>query len=196
MRRTVLPALAAALALTCIPAPALADGAALQLSKSEGLVEGDEITVKGTGFKPGLQQIAVGLCIEGYTNGLKHCDLDGGATFVNADKNGDLPPVTLTVSPKFLEFDCLARQCVVGVGPLPGSAPDAVRKANSVITRLGFEGATFSAAPTQSAAPAAAEDADPDGVGGPSTLLWALTAGSVVLVTVLAARRQSLRRIT
>lgn len=196
MRRTALLALAAALALGPATAPAsAADGPSLRLSKAEGIVQGDKIKVDGSGFKPGLQQIAVGLCIEGYTNGLKHCDLEGGATFVNADGKGRIPTVTLTVSTRFLDFDCLARQCVVGAGPLPGAVPDAVQKANVVTTRLGFEGASFTAGPTESAAPAAA-DADPDGVGGPSAPLWAVTAGLVVLVTFLAARRQSLRRIT
>lgn len=197
MRRIALPALAAALALT--PAPALAapdEGkAAIRLSKSTGITDGDTIKVTGTGFKPGLKQIAVGLCIEGYTNGLKHCDLEGGATFVNADAQGRLPEVTLTVSTKFLEYDCLTRQCVVGAGPIPGTVPDSIAKTNSVAVRLGFEGATFEAEPKETAAPAAA-DTDPDGVGGPSAPLWALTAGLIVLVTFLAARRQSLRRIT
>ncbi|MEO3784372.1 neocarzinostatin apoprotein domain-containing protein [Actinocorallia sp. B10E7] len=199
MRRTALPALAAALALTPAPALALAapadKGPALEISKTEGIVEGDKITVNGAGFKPGLKQIAVGLCIEGYTNGLKHCDLEGGAAFVNADDKGKIPELTLTVSTKFLEYDCLIQQCVVGAGPLPGAVPDSIQKANVVTTRLGFEGAAFEAVPTESAAPAAA-DSDPDGVGGPSAPLWFATAGLLVLVTFFAARRQSLRRIT
>ena len=197
MRRTALLALAAALALT--PASALAapaeKGPVLELSKTEGIAEGDKITVNGSGFKPGLKQIAVGLCIEGYTNGLKHCDLEGGAAFVNADGEGKIPELTLTVATKFLEYDCLIQQCVVGAGPLPGAVPDTIQKANIVTTRLGFEGATFEPEATESAAPAAA-DADPDGVGGPSAPLWFVTAGLLVLVTFLAARRKSLRRIT
>lgn len=199
MRRTTLLALAAAsaFAVASAPAPALAEGGpALEISKTEGIAEGDEIKVTGTGFKPGLQGIAVGLCIEGYTNGLKHCDIqDSGAAFVAADGQGRLPELTLKVSAKFLEYDCLAQQCVVGAGPLPGAVPDSVQKANSVTTRLGFEGAAFEPEPTESAAPAAA-DADPDGVGGPSAPLWFATAGLLVLITFLAARRQSLRRIT
>ncbi len=61
------------------------------MSRSADLTEGQTITVTGSGFRPGLKSVAVGLCREGYTNGLKDCDLGGGATFVNVDAKGNLP---------------------------------------------------------------------------------------------------------
>ncbi|MDX6744357.1 neocarzinostatin apoprotein domain-containing protein [Actinocorallia sp. A-T 12471] len=193
MRSIPLLALVAALAL---PGPVLAaEPAKLTVSATEGLTDGQTITVEGSGFKPGLTGIAVGPCIEGYTNGLNHCDLDHGAKFVSADDKGNLPKVTLELHPQFKEYDCLKQQCVIGAAPLPDAVPSSVLKANTVNVPLMFEGATFT--PTEAALPGASDAAasDPDGVAGPSVPLWAVTFLALVAVTVVAARNQSLRRI-
>ncbi|WP_344407276.1 neocarzinostatin apoprotein domain-containing protein, partial [Actinomadura nitritigenes] len=134
----------AALAVSPLAPPAGAPAAArLQVSRSTDLTEGETITVTGSGFSPGLRSVAVGMCREGYTNGLKDCDLGGGATFVNIDAKGDLPEVRLKARPKFNGLDCTTRQCVIGAGPLPGTVPPSVVTANSAIVRVGFKGSPF-----------------------------------------------------
>ncbi|GAA3203311.1 neocarzinostatin apoprotein domain-containing protein [Actinocorallia longicatena] len=186
-----------ALIVTAVPAPALAAAPpVVKVSAVTGLTEGQKITVTGEGFQPGLKQIAVGMCREGYTNGPDDCDLDGGAAFVNADGNGRIRTVTLTVHAAFKGFDCRKRQCVIGVAPLPGTVPSAVEKANTAVVNVAFEGAEFQPATAAPSAAATTAASDPDGVGGPSWPLWLLTAGLLVIVTVVAARNQSLRRIT
>ncbi|MFB4307428.1 neocarzinostatin apoprotein domain-containing protein [Actinomadura sp. GTD37] len=188
-------AIALAAAVLSTPALPLAAGAApapaLQVSRSADLAEGETITVTGTGFRPGLKSVAVGLCREGYTNGLKDCDLGGGATFVNIDAKGTLPEVELKTRSKFSGIDCMTRQCVIGAAPLPGAVPKPVVDANTAVVRVGFKGSSFKggAAVRTSAAPAAS--AGP-GTGGPSTPLWAVTTGLIVLagavVTVVQRR--------
>ncbi|MFA1542537.1 neocarzinostatin apoprotein domain-containing protein [Actinomadura monticuli] len=190
--------IAIALAAAVLSAPALpltaagaAPAPALQVSRSTDLAEGDTITVTGSGFRPGLKSVAVGLCREGYTNGLKDCDLGGGATFVNVDAKGGLPKVTLKTHAEFSGIDCMTQQCVIGAGPLPGAVPKTVVDANTAIVRVGFKGSSFKGgdAVRTSAAPAASAGS---GVDGPSTPLWALTAGLIVLagaiVTVVQRR--------
>ncbi|SEG54631.1 Neocarzinostatin family protein [Thermomonospora echinospora] len=185
----------AALALSPLTAPAVpADRAAapaLRISRVADLAEGEEITVTGTGFRPGLKSVAVGLCREGYTNGLKDCDLGGGATFVNIDAHGAFPTVRLKARSKFNGIDCMTRQCVIGAAPLPTTNPPAIVNANTAIVRVGFKGSQFKGGATPAAAaPQAA--AGPD-TGGPSTPLWAATLGVLVLAgaAVAAAQRRS-----
>ncbi|HEU5028242.1 MAG TPA: GPS-CTERM domain-containing protein [Spirillospora sp.] len=174
-----------------VTATTAAVSAQLRVSRTTDLTEGATITVTGIGFSPGLKSVAVGMCREGYTNGLKDCDLGGGATFVNIDSKGALPEVRLKARPKFNGIDCTARQCVIGAGPLPGTVPPAVVAANSAIVRVGFQGSPFKGgtAVRTSAAPAA--EAGP-GTGGPSTPLWAATAGLLVFagaaVTIVQRR--------
>ncbi|TDC75871.1 neocarzinostatin apoprotein domain-containing protein [Actinomadura sp. 7K507] len=171
----IVPALAAlAFASPAAAAAAPADAPAIEVGKFTDLSEGEQITVSGTGFRPGLKSVAVGLCKEGYTNGLKDCDLGGGATFVNIDDKGAFTGVTLKARPKFNEIDCMARQCVIGAAPLPTTNPPAVVKANTAIVRVGFKGSSFKGGAV-AAAPAATAAPGP-GTGGPSAPLWAATA--------------------
>lgn len=166
----------------------------LTVTQVTDLTEGQQITVTGAGFRPGLKQVAVGVCREGYTSGPKDCDLDGGAAFVNVDAQGRLPEVKLTVHAKFKGFDCTAQQCVVGVAPLPGSSPDAIVKANTAVVNIGFQGSAIKGgAVTQ--ATAAPTAADPDHVAGPSTALWSVTLGVLLVAVLVAARFQSYRRL-
>jgi hypothetical protein len=184
-------ALAALTLSPLAPAGTAAAAAQLHVSRSTDLTEGEAITVTGSGFRPGLKSVAVGMCREGYTNGLKDCDLGGGATFVNIDAQGGFTEVRLKARPKFGGIDCMTRQCVVGAGPLPGTVPRAVVEANTAIVRVGFQGSAFKggSAVRTSATPAAG--AGP-GTGGPSTPLWAATAALLVLagaaVTVVQRR--------
>ncbi|MEU5988062.1 neocarzinostatin apoprotein domain-containing protein [Spirillospora sp. NPDC047418] len=183
---------AAALAAPAAPALAAAPAPALRVSRTTDLAEGEAITVTGSGFRPGLKSVAVGLCREGYTNGLKDCDLGGGATFVNIDAKGGLPEVKLKTRAEFSGIDCMTQQCVIGAAPLPGAVPKSVVDANTAVVRVGFKGSSFKggAAVRTSAAPAAS--AGP-GTGGPSTPLWAATAALLVLTgaIVTAVQRRS-----
>ncbi|MFC5751299.1 neocarzinostatin apoprotein domain-containing protein [Actinomadura rugatobispora] len=179
-----------------VPAPAVpAQGAAapaLRVSRSTDLSEGDAITVTGSGFRPGLKSVAVGLCREGYTNGLRDCDLGGGATFVNIDAKGAFPTVKLKARVKFNGIDCMARQCVIGAAPLPTTNPPAVVNANTAVVRVGFKGSSFKGGATQAPAAAPAPSAAPD-TGGPSIALWAATAALLILAgaAVAAVQRRS-----
>ncbi len=111
--------------------------ARISASKTSGLTDGDQVTVTGSGFTPGMTQIAVGQCIA-EVSGPAHCHLTGGALFVNADDNGDIPSVTLTIAERFNEYDCTQQQCVVGAQILPGTADDDVVAANTHIVNIDF----------------------------------------------------------
>ncbi|WP_411104285.1 neocarzinostatin apoprotein domain-containing protein [Streptomyces sp. cmx-4-9] len=172
-------ALAAAAVLALTGAGPAADGATVRVSAATGLTEGQEITVDGTGFRPGLTSVAVGLCKKGYT-GNKDCDLGGGARLVTIGSDGVLPRVTLTVHAGFAGIDCRSTPCVVGVAPLPSGTPPALAAANSVQVAVGFAGGTVlgEASGTGRAAPVAAAGPVPgDAWGGPSTPMWALSLG-------------------
>ncbi|GIH02428.1 hypothetical protein Rhe02_04950 [Rhizocola hellebori] len=119
----------------------------LTLSKSTGLSDGDRITVNGSGFKPGLTQIAIGQCIAEVA-GPTDCNLAGGAQFVNADANGKIPEVTLKLAVKFGNFDCTKRQCVIAAQILPSGNNAEDIAANKTSTRITFGTATTSPSPT------------------------------------------------
>lgn len=189
------PALALAAALASVAAvPALADSggpAVLHLSATADLRDNQRVTVSGSGFQPGLPAVAVGLCKQGFTNGLKDCDLGGGATFVNIAADGTFKTLTLTLHPQFEQIDCTRQQCVVAAAPLPGTEPPAVIAANSAVTPMAFAGAHF--APPSPAVPVAA--ATGTGTRGPSAALWWATAGLLVLVSAITfADRRRTRR--
>ncbi|MEU5882476.1 neocarzinostatin apoprotein domain-containing protein [Spirillospora sp. NPDC047279] len=174
---------------------ALAAAPTLQVSQVTDLREGQEITVTGTGFRPGLKSVAVGLCREGYTNGLKDCDLEGGATFVNIDGKGSFPAVRLKARPKFKGIDCTTRQCVIGVAPLPGQSPPAIVSANTAVVRVGFQGSSIKGggSPAPAPPPAAAPASD---TAGPSTALWAATLGVITLagIAIVTSQRRTPQR--
>jgi hypothetical protein len=172
---------AAVLALTAAPSAQADPGpAAIQVSASNGLTEGQRITVDGNGFRSGLASVAVGLCKKGFTNGLRDCDLTGGATFVNVTDDGALPTVTLTARPRFNDIDCTQQQCVIAAAPLPGAEPPAIIAANSAEVAVDFTGSHL--APTTPAAPSTAAASDID---GPSLPLWSATAALLILVAAL-----------
>lgn len=185
MRRVLL---AGALALTvgvAVAAPAAADGAAtLHVDATTSLRDGQRVTVSGSGFQPGLAAVAVGLCKQGYTNGLTDCDLDGGATFVNIAADGTFGTLTLTLRERFKNIDCLTRQCVIAAAPLPGTEPAAVIAANTALTPVVFVGSQL--APPASAPTVRTVTAAPAETRGPSTVLWSVTAALLAVVALVA----------
>lgn len=177
--------------LVMSPGAATADAQAeIQVSMATDLAEGQRITVNGRGFQAGLAAVAVGLCKQGFSNGLKDCDLDGGATFVNIGGDGTFGPLTLTAHHRFHDIDCAEQQCVIAAAPLPGTEPPAIIAANSAAVSVVFADSRL---PTATTAPisAAAVQSEADNEG-PSTVLWAVTAGLLVLVagSALADRRR------
>ncbi|MFC9437071.1 neocarzinostatin apoprotein domain-containing protein [Nocardia sp. NPDC057030] len=170
-----------------VVSPGFADAggpAEIQVSTTADLTEGQRITVSGRGFRPGLAAVAVGMCEQGFRNGLTDCDLDGGATFVNIGGDGTFGPLTLTAHHRFRDIDCTERQCVIAAAPLPGTEPPAIIAANSAAVSVDFAGSrlpTATTAPPSTAAVGSGAD-----TGGPSTVLWAVTAGLLVLVAGLA----------
>lgn len=182
-------AVAATALLTAAPGHAAPENApVLEVSASTNLTEGQRITVNGSGFQPGLAAVAVGLCKQGFTNGLKDCDLEGGATFVNISDDGTFPTVTLTARHSFTTIDCTSQQCVIAAAPLPGTEPAGIIAANSAEVPVSFAG---SALPAPTLAPTVAARTDTD-IEGPSMALWAVTAAllSVIAVIALADRRR------
>lgn len=173
------------------PITATADEPAeIQVGATTDLAEGQRITVQGSGFRPGLAAVAVGMCKQGFSNGLKDCDLDGGATFVNIGGDGTFGPLTLTAHHRFHDIDCTERQCVIAAAPLPGTEPPAIIAANSAAVAVGFAGSRLPAAtppPISAATVQSAADTE-----GPSAVLWAITAALLVLVAgiALADRRR------
>ncbi|MEU0876329.1 GPS-CTERM domain-containing protein [Nocardia brasiliensis] len=167
-----------------------AEPAEIQVGTTTGLVDGQRITVQGSGFRPGLAAVAVGMCKQGFSNGLQDCDLDGGATFVNIGDDGTFAPLTLTARHRFHGIDCTEQQCVIAAAPLPGTEPPAIIAANSAAVSVDFAGARL---PTATTAPIPTVQARSEAaVEGPSTVLWAVTAGLLVLVAgfALADRRR------
>ncbi|QLY28790.1 neocarzinostatin apoprotein domain-containing protein [Nocardia huaxiensis] len=176
---------ASAAALPLLPAAAVAAPAArpvLEVSAATDLTEGQRIIVNGTGFRAGLAAVAVGICKQGFTNGLRDCDLGGGATFVNIADDGTFPTVTLTAHAHFNDIDCTTQPCVIAAAPLPGSEPQSVIDANSAEVAVGFAGARQ---PAAAVVTTAAARTDPS-ANGPSTVLWSATAALLLIVAILA----------
>ncbi|MFE9581524.1 neocarzinostatin apoprotein domain-containing protein [Nocardia sp. NPDC006044] len=189
LRAAVVGVLSGYLAVS--PGTAAAGGPTeIQVSATTDLTEGQRITVSGRGFQAGLAAVAVGMCKQDFRNGLKDCDLDGGATFVNIGGDGTFGPLTLTVHHRFHDIDCTEQQCVIAAAPLPGTEPPAIIAANSAAVSVNFAGSRLSAATPAPVSTATVHiDADTE---GPSTVLWAVTAGLLVLVAgfALADRRR------
>lgn len=158
MRTTtaLVKASAAALALFVVAvfcaSPSFA-AATLEVSAKDGLKDGQTVTLSGGGYKSGLKQIAAGQCVEGYT-GPGDCNLQGGATFRNADAKGSIGTFTIVVKQKFGPHDCTKIKCVIASGPLPTAEDKATVAANQVIIPITF--GTAAAEAPAAAAPAAA----------------------------------------
>ncbi|WP_372734371.1 neocarzinostatin apoprotein domain-containing protein [Nocardioides sp.] len=155
--RVLLAAVATLAIVIGVAAPAFA-APSLVVSATEGLTEGQTITIDGSGFAPNLKGIAVGQCRVGFT-GPADCNLSGGATFRNADADGNIDQVTVKVSLKFGDVDCTVEQCIIAAEPLPTTSGPEEVAANSVSIPIYFGDAkpagTAPAVDTGAAAPAA-----------------------------------------
>ncbi len=169
----------------------------LTVSKTTGLTDGASVTVGGSGFTPGLKQIAVGQCIE-EVKGPTDCNLAGGSQFVNADAAGKLPTVTLKLATKFGTFDCTKRTCVIAAQILPSGGNAGEIAANKASVKLTF-GAAAAAQTTAAATTAAAEPTALPKTGPGDEPFVVLLAGSALLtvgaglLVILPARRRRAR---
>ncbi|KHL15797.1 neocarzinostatin family protein [Mumia flava] len=191
-----------------VAAPAASAAPQLDVSETTGLSDGQSITVDGSGFDPNLEGIAVGQCKEGFT-GPSDCNLQGGATFRNADGSGTIATVTLKLAESFNGIDCTTQQCVIGAAPLPTASSQAVVDANTAIVPLEFgaaagggaeEASAPAEAPAQAPAEAAPAQADAGALpktGPTDSLPVLLLAGAALvlpgaaLMLALPSRRRS-----
>ena len=159
---------AAMMLVTIVNAPPSFAAPTLEVSQLEGLTDGQVLTVSGEGYTPGLTQIAVGQCIEGYA-GPADCNLPSGSTFRNADENGSIGEFTVTVNEKFGGHDCTVVQCYFASGPIPNAVDEATYKANAVEHKISF------------GAPAAAEPTEPEPTTAPVVTTTPTTTGNDAL---------------
>lgn len=143
-----LAAVAALLLVTLIAAPAFA-APSMNVSQLTGLTDGQTLTISGSGFEPNLNSIAIGQCVEGYS-GPADCNTATGATFRNADAQGNFGPLTIKVSEVFGDFDCTKVQCMIAAAPLPNAVDAATVSANTVEMNISFASAE-APAPTETA---------------------------------------------
>lgn len=187
-------AAAALLVVTLVAAPAYA-APTLNVSQLTGLTDGQTITISGGGFEPNLTSIAIGQCITGYT-GPSDCNTAGGATFRNADANGNIAQFTITVTETFGGHDCTKVQCMIAAGPLPNAADAATIAANTVEKNITFGAPAAAESPTAepTTAPTTPTEPLPQTGAGDSipALLLAATAMLAIgggLVLLLPGRR-------
>ncbi len=188
---TLAKALAAGAALTIVTivgAPPSMAAPTLEVSQLTGLKDGQTVTVKGSGFKPGLSGIAVGQCIDGMT-GPKDCNLPNGSTFRTADASGSIGEFTIVVNEKFGANDCATTKCVIGAQPLPGAVDAATLQGNLVYHDISFgEVAAAPApsapavAPTTAATTTAPTDSTLPKTGGGDSLPVVVLAGSALVL--------------
>ena len=125
------------LALSVVWAPSASAAPKMTVSATSGLTDGQTIQVSGSGFSPNMKGIAVGQCKVGYA-GPSDCNLQGGATFRNADASGSIGQITLKVTTKFGAIDCSQIDCIIAAAPLPSSASAAEIQANTVTVPISF----------------------------------------------------------
>ena len=178
---------AAMMLVTIVNAPPSFAAPTLEVSQLEGLTDGQVLTVSGEGYTPGLTQIAVGQCVEGYS-GPADCNLPSGSTFRNADENGSIGEFTVTVNETFGGHDCKVVQCYFASGPLPNVVDEATYKANTVEHKISF-GAPAAAEPVDepAAEPAPKTDAEETATalpktGGGDSMPVVLLSGSALLL--------------
>lgn len=160
--RNLIKAMGAALALfvvSVVAAPAAFAAPTLQISATDGLSDGDTITISATGYQANLAQIAIGQCVEGYT-GPSDCNLQGGATFKTADASGSIAAFTIVVKEKFGSHDCTQVQCVIAGAPLPTASDAATVNANTYVAKISFGAVEEPVADPEPAAPTAVTSPD------------------------------------
>lgn len=168
--------------LGLVTAPAAFAAPTLDVPETENLEDGQTIVVTGSGFAPNLKGIAVGQCRTGFT-GPADCNLQGGATFRNADASGAIEPVTIKLAQSFGDVDCLVEQCVVAAQPLPTTSGPEEVAANTIIVPIYFGGPApaDAGAASPAAAPAAAAPASQAPAADAGDAVQAASVGSPVL---------------
>lgn len=118
---TAVLAVAASGVLLGFAGPASAAGPSVTVSPSSGLTNGQNVTVKGSGFTANYPQMVVVECAATAT-GANGCDVND-VKFPKADANGAFT-VTLTIRSKFGSTDCTKVECIVqaheGINPSSG----------------------------------------------------------------------------
>ncbi|MBB3043634.1 LPXTG cell wall anchor domain-containing protein [Nocardioides sp. LMS-CY] len=180
-------AAAAAVLVVLVTAPPSFAAPALTISQTQGLSDGQTLTISGAGFAPNLKGIAIGQCVDGYV-GPADCNLQGGAKFRDADASGKVAAFTVVVKKQFGGHDCTKVQCVIAGAPLPTAADKATVSANTSVTKISF-GSAAPAEPTQSAtdAPATTGDDTSTDAGSDAGSLPKTGAGDSVPVLMLGA---------
>jgi hypothetical protein len=107
---TAVIAVAALGALLGFAGPAAAAGPSITVSPSSGLTNGQNVTVKGSGFTANYANMVIVQCAATAT-GANGCDTND-VKFTKADANGAFT-VTLTVRSKFGSTDCTKVECIV-----------------------------------------------------------------------------------
>lgn len=185
VKRSVSPlsrglAVVAALLVVLVTAPPSFAAPTLEVSATQNLTDGQRVTISGSGFKPNLASIAIGQCVQGYS-GPADCNTAGGATFRNADAQGNVSEFTVVVKEQFGGHDCTKVQCMIAAAPLPNATDQATVDANTYEVMISFGAA---AAPTETAA------AEPSATATTSTGTGSLPktgAGDSVPVLLLGA---------
>jgi|SRR6478736_1051238 len=187
----------AAMVVVLVTAPPSFAAPTLTISQTQGLSDGQTVTISAKGFEPNLSSIAIGQCIDGYV-GPADCNTSGGAVFKNADAQGNVASFQIKVSQVFGGHDCTKVQCVIAGAPLPTNADESTIKANTYVTNISF-GST--AESTTTSAPSETETTSTDSGSLPKTgagdsvpvlLLGAsaLLAAGVGLVLLVPGRRR------
>ena len=107
---TAVIAVAALGALLGFAGPAAAAGPSITVSPSSGLTNGQNVTVKGSGFTANYANMVVVQCAASAT-GASGCNVND-VKFTKADANGAFT-VTLTIKEKFGSTDCSKVECIV-----------------------------------------------------------------------------------
>lgn len=168
--------------VTFVAAPPAFASAQLDISQTSGLKDGQSVTISGSGFKPGLANIAIGQCIEGM-KGPADCNTGGGATFVSADSSGNIPTKTIVVAQTFGGFDCTKQKCVIGAQPLPGAVDAATLQSNTFYADISFGDAPAEApAEAPAAAPVAGSGDELPKTGPGEELALAVFLGVLLML--------------
>jgi hypothetical protein len=172
----------AAVLIVLVTAPPSFAAPTLTISQTQGLSDGQSVTISAGGYQANLGDIAIGQCVQGYT-GPADCNTVGGAVFKDADGSGRIASFSIIVKQVFNGHDCTKVQCVIAGSPLPTTSDAKTISANTYVAKISF-GSAATAAPSVAATTAATTTApDDSGTGSlPKT-----GAGDSVPVLLLGA---------
>ncbi len=141
--------------------PAAAAAPSVTVSPSSGLTDGQNVTVKGSGFTPNYANMVVVECAASAT-GANGCDTND-VKFTKADANGAFT-VTLTVRSKFGSTDCTKVACLVRGHE--GFKATSGKTGTSSALHFGAAATSSSPAPTHSPAPSSGGTGGSAAAGG------------------------------